>query len=64
MKQRESKKARQKRRGRLSSICLEEREEGQKVRSLLCMHSFHAACIDPWLRMSTKCPTCQFVVQL
>jgi hypothetical protein len=46
------------------SICLESRVEGELVRTLLCMHSYHAACLDPWLREHTKCPVCQFVVQL
>lgn len=27
-----------------------------------CRHSFHAACIDPWLRSKPACPVCRTVV--
>lgn len=30
------------------AICLEELEEGNEVRKLICDHVFHKECIDPW----------------
>lgn len=39
------------------SICTEDFEKGQDVRVLPCNHSFHPACIDPWLlNVSGTCP--------
>lgn len=39
------------------SICTEDFERGQDVRVLPCNHSFHPACIDPWLlNVSGTCP--------
>jgi hypothetical protein len=39
------------------SICTEDFEKGQDVRVLPCKHSFHPACIDPWLlNVSGTCP--------
>merc|ERR1711939_833497 len=41
------------------SICTEDFERGQDVRVLPCQHSFHPACIDPWLlNVSGTCPLC------
>ncbi|KAF2432819.1 hypothetical protein EJ08DRAFT_658813 [Tothia fuscella] len=42
------------------SICTEDFERGQDVRVLPCKHSFHPACIDPWLlNVSGTCPLCR-----
>ncbi|KAF2396087.1 hypothetical protein EJ06DRAFT_585351 [Trichodelitschia bisporula] len=42
------------------SICTEDFERGQDVRVLPCNHSFHPACIDPWLlNVSGTCPLCR-----
>jgi RING-like zinc finger len=39
------------------SICTEDFEKGQDVRVLPCKHSYHPACIDPWLlNVSGTCP--------
>ena len=39
------------------SICTEDFERGQDVRVLPCNHSFHPACVDPWLlNVSGTCP--------
>nr|XP_023899094.1 E3 ubiquitin-protein ligase SDIR1-like isoform X4 [Quercus suber] len=44
------------------SICLEQVNMGELVRSLPCLHQFHANCIDPWLRQQGTCPVCKFSV--
>eukprot|EP00747_Dinoflagellata_sp_TGD_P119350 gnl/TRDRNA2_/TRDRNA2_173000_c0_seq4.p1 gnl/TRDRNA2_/TRDRNA2_173000_c0~~gnl/TRDRNA2_/TRDRNA2_173000_c0_seq4.p1 ORF type:complete len:284 (+),score=26.66 gnl/TRDRNA2_/TRDRNA2_173000_c0_seq4:89-853(+) len=41
------------------AICLEEFQESQIVRVLPCFHSYHAVCVDGWLRKSTLCPLCK-----
>ncbi|GLT93067.1 hypothetical protein SLE2022_108730 [Rubroshorea leprosula] len=42
------------------SVCLEQVNVGDLVRSLPCLHQFHANCIDPWLRQQGTCPVCKF----
>jgi hypothetical protein len=42
------------------SICLGPYEEGESVRTVRCLHKFHAECIDPWLRTNPTCPICKF----
>jgi hypothetical protein len=44
------------------SICLMNFADGEWVRSLQCVHRFHVACIDRWLRMKDFCPNCKGVV--
>ncbi|CAK7325667.1 unnamed protein product [Dovyalis caffra] len=42
------------------AICLSEFEEGEELRTLpLCLHSYHAACIDMWLYSHSNCPMCR-----
>ncbi|KAJ1255293.1 hypothetical protein BS78_K267000 [Paspalum vaginatum] len=42
------------------SVCLAELEDGEAVWLLTaCMHFFHAACADPWLRRHATCPICR-----
>ncbi|KAL6967563.1 E3 ubiquitin-protein ligase sdir1 [Sarracenia purpurea var. burkii] len=44
------------------TICLEQVNRGELVRSLPCLHQFHANCIDPWLRQQSTCPVCKLAV--
>ena len=39
-------------------ICLCDYEEGDGVRVLPCVHAFHAACTESWLRVRLQCPNC------
>jgi len=39
-------------------ICLSDFFEGEKIRYLKCNHFFHKDCIDNWLKLQKKCPTC------
>uniref|UniRef100_A0A7S2THW1 RING-type domain-containing protein n=1 Tax=Lotharella oceanica TaxID=641309 RepID=A0A7S2THW1_9EUKA len=45
------------------SICLEALVDGDEIRTVPCMHSFHVDCIDKWLRNKPNCPVCLFPVQ-
>lgn len=42
------------------TVCLEQVNGGELIRSLPCLHQFHANCIDPWLRQQGTCPMCKF----
>ncbi|KAM5556454.1 E3 ubiquitin-protein ligase SDIR1 [Rosa sericea] len=42
------------------SVCLEQVNTGELIRSLPCLHQFHATCIDPWLRQQGTCPVCKY----
>ncbi|KAK7404554.1 hypothetical protein VNO78_05506 [Psophocarpus tetragonolobus] len=46
------------------TICLEQVKRGELIRSLPCLHQFHANCIDPWLRQQGTCPVCKLRIRL
>jgi hypothetical protein len=41
------------------SVCMEEFESGETIRTLPCFHKFHAPCIDTWLKQKAQCPICR-----
>jgi len=42
------------------TVCLSAIAEGERVRTLACRHTFHAACLDGWFDQSRlSCPLCQ-----
>lgn len=48
------------------SVCLQDFEEGETVRTLPCLHHFHLYCVDPWLKQRGRnlaaCPVCKTTV--
>lgn len=40
-------------------VCQEALEIGASVTYLPCSHTFHQACLERWLVLIAKCPTCK-----
>ena len=46
--------------GEACAICLEDYEDGEKLRTLPCLHMFHIGCIEQWLTSRRPlCPCCK-----
>lgn len=43
----------------ICTVCLEQVNVGELIRTLPCLHQFHSNCIDPWLRQQGTCPVCK-----
>ena len=43
----------------LCSICLSVFSVGDRLRTLPCLHGFHEACVDTWLKARGICPECR-----
>lgn len=41
------------------SICLNEYNDGESIKTLPCFHSYHKTCIDKWLKSQAVCPVCR-----
>ena len=42
--------------GEICMICHENFENGEELRRLMCMCSYHKSCIDKWLESHDTCP--------
>ena len=47
---------------RKCAICLDDFKNGQKRKTLECLHGFHNKCIDRWLKNNASCPICKYNV--
>jgi len=39
-------------------VCLSDYAAGDQIKTLPCLHEFHAHCADAWLRHKPRCPVC------
>eukprot|EP00930_Biecheleria_cincta_P004177 TRINITY_DN105068_c0_g1_i1.p1 TRINITY_DN105068_c0_g1~~TRINITY_DN105068_c0_g1_i1.p1 ORF type:complete len:268 (+),score=50.12 TRINITY_DN105068_c0_g1_i1:19-822(+) len=44
------------------AICFEYFVLGEPVRTLPCLHRYHASCVDPWLLRRWSCPLCKLEI--
>ena len=45
--------------GHTCVICQDEFTAGEGLTTMPCTHTFHSACLHPWLAMHNTCPTCR-----
>lgn len=43
---------------RTCAVCKTLYSNGEELRLLPCLHTFHRSCVDPWLESHTQCPVC------
>lgn len=41
------------------AICLDQMKAGDTIQTLPCLHRYHQACSEQWLKQSGKCPVCK-----
>lgn len=41
------------------AVCLQEFLDSDKLKTLPCMHRYHANCVDKWLLKHNSCPVCK-----
>jgi RING-finger-containing ubiquitin ligase len=47
------------------TICLEDYQDGERLRILPCQHAFHSECIIPWLTdRAPTCPLCKALLEV
>jgi hypothetical protein len=44
---------------RSCAVCMEDYEQDEILRTLPCLHQFHASCVDEWLGYKSTCPMCK-----
>eukprot|EP00026_Physarum_polycephalum_P014141 Phypoly_transcript_14620.p1 GENE.Phypoly_transcript_14620~~Phypoly_transcript_14620.p1 ORF type:complete len:274 (+),score=36.35 Phypoly_transcript_14620:73-894(+) len=44
-------------------VCLNDFVEGDSMKSLPCVHFYHADCIDSWLLVGHTCPVCKLLIE-
>eukprot|EP00440_Ansanella_granifera_P003420 gb/GFBE01003715.1/.p1 GENE.gb/GFBE01003715.1/~~gb/GFBE01003715.1/.p1 ORF type:complete len:249 (+),score=25.38 gb/GFBE01003715.1/:1-747(+) len=41
------------------TVCIEDFKDGDDLKTLPCLHMFHAQCIETWLKRDNSCPSCR-----
>lgn len=41
------------------AVCISDFECGDDLRTLVCQHRFHSACVEQWLAIAGHCPVCR-----
>jgi hypothetical protein len=47
----------------LCVVCQEGFEVQEQIMELECSHVFHKSCLEQWLVVNAKCPTCKRIVE-
>ena len=43
----------------ICAVCRDEFAPGDVLKTMPCFHSFHGACLEPWLKINATCPICK-----